>query len=98
MSDGRKNNGGKREGAGRKTKAEEMGLPQLIEEVIGDEGKKKLVKTLYDNAVVSKDIKAITLLMSYIYGKPSDSGILPVDKEDIQSITINYIKPDGDKD
>lgn len=70
--DERKNNGGKREGAGRKTKAEEMGLPKLIDEVIGDEGKKAIIKKLYDKAAIDGDVKAITLLMAYMYGKPVD--------------------------
>lgn len=97
MPDGRKNNGGAGRGGGRKTKAEEMGLPMLIEEVIGDEGKKALIQKLYDKSVKDGDVKAITLLMSYIYGKPSDSGVLPIDNDNIESVTINYIKPDGDK-
>ncbi len=92
------NHGGKRENSGRKTKAEEMGLPKLIEDVIGEKGKKALVQKLYDKAVTKGDVKAITLLMAYIFGKPSDSGTLPVSEDDIESITINYIKPDGDKD
>ena len=90
--------GGARAGAGRKSKAEEMGLPKLIEEVIGDKGKKAIIQALYDKSTGSKaDVKAIALLMSYIFGKPSDSGIIPVDSDNIESVIINYIKPEGDK-
>jgi hypothetical protein len=91
MSDNRKNNGGAREGAGRKSKAEEMGLPALINEVIGEEGKKSLVEKLKELALKG-DIKAVTLLMAYIFGKPSDSGALEI-SDDVESVTINYHKP-----
>jgi hypothetical protein len=63
--------GGKREGSGRKSKAEEMGLPALIEEVIGDEGKKLLVKGIFSKAQQGSFLHQ-QLLMHYIYGKPTD--------------------------
>jgi hypothetical protein len=64
--------GGKREGSGRKSKAEEMGLPALIEEVIGDEGKKLLVKGIFSKAQQGSFLHQ-QLLMHYIYGKPQDN-------------------------
>jgi hypothetical protein len=65
-------NGGARPGAGRKTKAEEMGLPKMIEDVIGEEGKRNLIQQ------ISKQAKGGSfahqqLLMNYIYGKPKES-------------------------
>lgn len=63
--------GGRREGAGRKSKAEEMGLPRLIEECIGEEGKRALVLAIKKKAM-SGSYKHQELLMAYIYGKPTD--------------------------
>jgi hypothetical protein len=64
--------GGPRENSGRKSKAEEMGLPILIEEVIGDEGKKELVKGIFDKARSGSFLHQ-QMLMHYIYGKPQDN-------------------------
>jgi hypothetical protein len=67
--------GGHREGAGRKSKAEELGLPKLIEEVIGDEGKRLLIQKVYANAVPKRgrgSFKHQELLMYYIYGRPTE--------------------------
>lgn len=66
--DRRKYNGGNKN-AGRKSKAEEMGLPKLIEDVIGEKGKKELIGKIYAQA--TKDCRpSQKLLMEYIYGKP----------------------------
>lgn len=67
------NHGGKRDGAGRKSKAEEMGLPALIEDVIGDEGKKKIIQMIYDQSIKADGFKDRQMLMHYMYGKPQDS-------------------------
>lgn len=69
---GRSGSGGPREGAGRKSKAEEMGLPALIEEVIGEQGKKELVKGIFVKAQSGSFLHQ-QLLMHYIYGKPQDN-------------------------
>lgn len=66
--------GGKREGAGRKSKAEELGLPQLIEEVIGDDGKRELIKKIHAKAKEGS-FNHQQLLMAYIYGKPTEKII-----------------------
>jgi len=63
--------GGARTGAGRKSKAEEMGLPTLIEEVIGTEGKRVLVAKINEQAKGGSFLHQ-QLLMHYIYGKPQD--------------------------
>jgi len=63
--------GGRREGAGRATRAEVMGLPMLIEDVIGKSGKEELIKKIFDQAK-SGSFNHQQLLMAYIYGKPSD--------------------------
>ena len=64
-------NGGKRPGAGRKSKAEEMGLPSLIEDCIGEEGKRALIEKINAQAMAGS-YKHQELLMAYIYGKPTD--------------------------
>lgn len=63
--------GGARQGAGRKTKAEELGLPMLIDDVIGESGKRDLIKQLYDQAKKGSFNHA-QLLLAYIYGKPTE--------------------------
>lgn len=64
--------GGKREGAGRKSKAEELKLPALIEDVIGEGGKRELIKILYQKAK-SGSFQHHQLLMHYLYGKPVEN-------------------------
>lgn len=64
--------GGKRENSGRKSRAEEMGLPMLIEQVIGEEGKRMLIQTIQEKAISGSFLHQ-QLLMHYIFGKPSDS-------------------------
>lgn len=64
--------GGVRPGAGRKSKAEEMGLPALIEEVIGDNGKKEIIQNIFEKAKGGSFLHA-QLLMHYMYGKPQDN-------------------------
>lgn len=64
--------GGYREGAGRKSKAEEMGLPKLIEEVIGDDGKRRLLEKIFEKAQTGSFLHQ-QLLMHYLYGKPQDN-------------------------
>ena len=64
--------GGPREGSGRKSKAEEMGLPLLIEEVIGEQGKKELIQNIFEKGKSGSFLHA-QLLMHYIYGKPQDN-------------------------
>jgi len=84
-SEGQK--GGKREGAGRKTKAEEMGLPKLIEDVIGDTGKKDLIQKIFDKAKTGSFLHQ-QLLMNYIYGKPTEKLVTKEIKEG-QQFKIN---------
>jgi hypothetical protein len=80
--------GGSREGSGRKTKAEELGLPKLIEEVIGLAGKKELIRKIYAQATEGKE-GSQKLLMEYIFGKPSEH--IRLDGELSQVVT--WLKP-----
>lgn len=81
-------NGGKRPGAGRKTKAEEMGLPLLIEECIGEEGKRLLIQAIKKQALKGSFMHQ-QLLMQYIYGKPTDHVDHTSGGETIK--TVNFI-------
>lgn len=89
MADGRKNNGGHstKGFAGRKTKAEELGLPALIEDVIGKEGKKALIEAIYKEAKKGS-YQHQQLLLAYIYGKPTET-------HKVDQITDILIKYDG---
>jgi 2-phosphoglycerate kinase len=76
--------GGKREGAGRKSKAEELGLPLLIEEVIGVDGKAELIRKIWHEAKKGS-FQHQQLLAHYMFGKPQDKIDLKVEGE------INHI-------
>ena len=61
--------GGAREGAGRKTKAEELGLPAMIDEVAGIDGKKEVLKKVLEQAK-GGSYNHQQLFLAYAYGKP----------------------------
>lgn len=75
MADGRKQNGGKRPGSGRKSKAEEFGLPILIDSRLSQEKWGKVIDNLYKFAVGSNPkaaVSAASLLLGYKFGKPTE--------------------------
>jgi hypothetical protein len=61
--------GGKRPGAGRKSKAEEMGLAALLDGCVTDADRKALFRALLRKGKAG-DVKAAGLLLGYIYGTP----------------------------
>ena len=63
--------GGKRVGAGRKSKAEELGLSVLLQEVFTYEERKKVFQMLLDESLNKRSTKHAELLLAYYYGKPS---------------------------
>lgn len=63
--------GGTRNNSGRKSRAEEMGLPTLVEQVIGEDGKKTLLEKIFSKAKEGSFLHQ-QLLMNYIFGKPTD--------------------------
>lgn len=80
--------GGFRVGGGRKSKAEELGLPKLIEDVIGESGKRQLVEVLFKKAKAGS-FPHHQLLMAYTFGKP-------VEKHDVdQKTEISIVYADG---
>lgn len=63
--------GGARPGAGRKSKAELLGLPALLEECWTDADRRATLRALAAKASKG-DMEAIKLLMAYAYGKPTE--------------------------
>ena len=78
MSDGRKNNGGVREGSGRPTKIKEENVLDTINLYIDKHEAILLLKELmFDD----RDLKALTLYMKYVYGLPTRTLDLNVNQE-----------------
>ena len=67
--DNRKKNGGSRQGAGRKPKADEIKLIELLDSIID---KKEAVIKLGE-LITNGDMRALQLYYSYRYGKPKES-------------------------
>ena len=80
--DNRKNNGGARQGAGRKPKAIEQKLIERLDAIIDkDEALGKL-----GELVAKGDIRAVQLYLSYRYGKPKES----IDLNSSEGLNINF--------
>jgi len=80
--DKRKNNGGARQGAGRKPKADEIKLIERLDSIIDkDEALSKL-----GELVAKADIRALQLYLSYRYGKPKES----IDLNSSEGLNINF--------
>ena len=75
--DKRKNNGGKREGAGRKSKSEEMHLIEKLNKHIDSDDAIKKLKAMIDEG----DFKALQLYMNYMYGKPKETKDVTINAE-----------------
>lgn len=87
--------GGKRAGAGRASRAEILGLPMLIEEVMGVDGKKELIQKIFDQAKAGS-FPHQQLILAYAYGKPSEHVDLTTQGEKIEGKEIifrNYAEP-----
>lgn len=68
---GKPGRGGKPGRSGRKSRAAELGLQQLLDECWTEDQRRECVKSLARLASRG-EIKAITLLMAYCYGKPKE--------------------------
>jgi hypothetical protein len=66
IMDKRKNNGGKREGSGRKGKAEEQALVEKLSPL-----EPKAFKAL-NNAIEDEQSWAVKMYFEYMYGKPKE--------------------------
>ena len=69
--------GGKREGAGRKSKSEEMELVGMLNKHIDKDEAIKKLKVMIDEG----DFKAIQLYMNYMYGKPKETKDISITSE-----------------
>ncbi len=69
--------GGKREGAGRKSKSEEMQLVEMLNKHIDKDEAIKKLKAMIDEG----DFKAIQLYMNYLYGKPKETKDISITAE-----------------
>ena len=75
MADGRKNNGGKRPNSGRKSKAEEFGMAELLDASLPSGAFEKIAKNLFKLATGSNPKAAVaagSLLLAYRFGKPTE--------------------------
>lgn len=63
--------GGKKGRSGRKSKAEEMGLANLLDRVWVIADREDVIRTLHMKALGGNE-KAAALLLSYAYGKPKE--------------------------
>ena len=80
--DGRASNGGARQGAGRKPKADEAKLVERLDAIIdSDTALAKL-----GELVAKGDMRAIQLYLSYRYGKPKES----MDINSPEGLNINF--------
>jgi len=68
---GKLGKGGQKGRSGRKSKAEEMGLQQLLDECWTLDERKECVRKLSVRASKG-DLESIKLLLAYTYGKPVD--------------------------
>jgi hypothetical protein len=80
--DNRKNNGGARQGAGRKPKAQEQKLIERLDAIIDKEEALGVLGQL----VAKGDIRAVQLYLSYRYGKPKES----IDLNSSEGLNINF--------
>jgi hypothetical protein len=82
IMDKRKNNGGARQGAGRKPKAQEQKLIERLDNIID---KDEAIETL-GKLVAKGDMRALQTYLSYRYGKPKES----MDINSSEGLNINF--------
>lgn len=71
----RPNTGGRRPGAGRKSKAEELGLVALLEESFSIDDRRAVIQnltTIAKGSDLKAAVSASSLLLAYAYGKPTE--------------------------
>lgn len=68
----RPNTGGARPGAGRKSKAEEFGLREILDSAWKLTDRHKVIQKLTELSL-GGDTKAAALLLAYAYGKPHET-------------------------
>lgn len=68
--------GGVRPGAGRKSKADELRLSAIMDDIGNTE---EVLRTLYKAACNPKNVQDRALWLAYKYGKPKDNEGLPTE-------------------
>ncbi len=82
--------GGARDGAGRKSKAEELGLKATLDQVFTDKDKEELFSKLLKEGKKGS-LPHAQLLLAYYYGKPKETVISEIDQE----TTIRVVRDAG---
>lgn len=94
MPDGRRNNGGARPGAGRKSKAAEAELRRLLKRCWPKEQREAAFKKLAERAALGS-MEAIKFLSSYAFGKPVQRVIVEDDKPDDRGkVDLSQLSPE----
>ena len=87
--DNRANNGGKREGAGRKPKAEEQKLIESLTPM------NKVALEALETCVKDKQGWAVKLYFEYFYGKPQQKVDVTTNDESLNVPLINFINSES---
>ena len=82
--DKRRNNGGKRKGAGRKPKATELQVIEKLDNIIDSDD---VVKSLH-SLIKKGDFNAIKLYFEYRFGRPKNSVDVTSGDEPIQNFNL----------
>ena len=89
MADGRKKNGGYREGGGRKSKAEELDIKGKLSPM-----EPEFLKQL-NRHIKAGNLLAMKLWAEYYYGKPSEKLDITTGGEKLNRITVDIIHSNG---
>ena len=86
--------GGKREGSGRKSKAQELGLSALIDEVCNIEQQKEIIRKLAEDSL-SDDFfqrsESRKLLLAYKFGKPPQNVNIGNQNDQPVKVVVEYV-------
>jgi len=97
MSDN--NHGGVRKGAGRPTKVDEdkaqARLLKAIRTAYSQADDEEAINSFLVKFVGTKE--GMKFFAEHLIGKPKDKSVFDELPDDVESVTINYVKPDGDK-
>lgn len=83
--------GGKREGSGRKPKADEEKLTLMMDRILSPDEFWKMVAAM----AVTGEVQAVRIWAAYRYGQPKQSMDITSDGDKITDINIKIIQPDG---
>ena len=83
--------GGRRPGAGRKSKAEELGIVANWDKWLPLSAREKVVKSLYKESL-GGNVQAAALLLAYCYGKPTEKHEHSGADGDAIEIVITHVK------